>query len=142
MDKLDTVLFYLKLNKDKFIEFRDIEKHFIGKIDRGDLQLIVHKLELDGYIERESKYRTIKQGTLEETFHDNFYRVNYIGLLYEGYIITSEAAKKQRKIQNLKDVLLIVAAWLAGLYGLFEFLKWTISYYQNYICKCHFFLEN
>ncbi len=141
MENLDLVLNYLKNRKDLFIELREIKNHFKGIIPKEDIDLIVDQLLKDGYVYHEAKDRTIRDRLIVETFNDHYYRISYLGLLFEGYVIAYETGQNERRIQNLKDRLLIVAAWMAGIYGIFEILKWSVSYFQTYICHCHFFLE-
>lgn len=98
-------------------------------------------LEEDKYVLSIRIPREFKSGVfVTESVHIE-YKINYNGLLFEGYVNAFETVQNQTRIQNLKDNFLIAGAWLAGLYGVFEIAKWATSYFQTYICHCVFFLE-
>jgi len=74
-----------------------------------DLRLIFDKLHKDGYLDK--AYHSI---TGDEQFSINF-KGKFFSRKEGGYAANAEMEKRRKEIQNLKDWLLIVGSYLAGI---------------------------
>lgn len=105
-----TLLMGLKLN--------EIEGHIKGEtiiLSRRLLKEILFKLEKDGYLKIEEEPIKIPTTGIVPV---DFYYITIEGELFRnsgGYVKAFEREIRQKKIQNLKDWLLIWGSWIAGL---------------------------
>jgi len=74
-----------------------------------DIQLIFDKLHKDGYLDKYSHFVT----------GDPIYSINFNGKFFSrkegGYAAKAKTEKRRKRIQNLKDWLLIAGSYLAGI---------------------------
>jgi hypothetical protein len=123
-DFLDNTLRQLLLETDISPDPQPREVIFMRKgqrLNTRDMHIVIQKLLKDGYA-----------GSLPDK---EWYYITFDGakLIKDGgYTKASEKAKYQKKIQNLKDYLVIVGAWMAGTGSIcllyFEYVKMNHHY--------------
>lgn len=124
---LDAILEYLRINNDKEqkdsldgsrITMADIMNHLQNRfnyaLSHQEIIRPLKKLQNDGFI--------------EDGYHD-FY-ITYDGYLFHGY---EAQAKYDKSINRNNQIRSFALAWgtaLAGIYGLFEILKWAFHHFH------------
>ena len=112
---------------DIFVNLMNVE------ISSRDMHIVINQLKKDGYVDAivYTKQQTQKDGIplLADT---ELYFVTFSGakLLHEGgYTTFYEKEVRQKKIQNLKDWLIIFGSWMAGIGTVFLFLVEIIKFF-------------
>ncbi len=115
--KLDELLMYFKEHsptKD------NLELHFIN-YDSKDLRIWSDKLYRDGFI---TIYPTPVNGI---TIDNPIYEITVEGQLFKGYVSVLEVQRLSLMRNRVVIVATTIGTSLAGLYGLFEILKYLLG---------------
>lgn len=117
IEKIDQVLNYLKINdsgaSDKLSEFLKDKT-----IQKYEFQQILVKLEKDGY------------ANFIKSFDTGFYRISFEGSLFKGYRVLGRANLLKQRLFLIREWSLALGTVLAGMYGLFEILKWLFHHFH------------
>jgi|SRR5471030_1337930 len=128
LQKLDKILGILIISKEKRASMVQILLDANDEITYNDFDIVTTKLIKDGYIERPYGFSNPESHTI--------YSLTFEGLIFYqkgGYIYYS----KNEKRKNIKDTIYIwavaIGTSLAGIYGLFEILKWVAHHFHLHL---------
>lgn len=111
----------LKYLQDKYHYKDDAE------INSAQLEQIVEKLRGDGYVYVVDSHMYVTTKEIQPGWYIRRTFNGEIFILDGGYVTLYERVKRRRKIQNLKDWLLIFGTWVAGV-AAFLLLIWQVFF--------------
>jgi hypothetical protein len=118
--KLDTVLNYIK-NHDVVYKDELIKRMDDLSITRVELGRIIYRLIDDKNITENPSLRPDKIP---------FYVATFDGFLFESYVQHAKQATTSNRNEYIRTLLLTYGTALAGVYGLFEILKWVFHHFH------------
>jgi len=120
---LDVFRCYKDASLDDYIEIENIVPLVIKNgliIDRGEIIKILLKLIKDGFIDKK---------VLDEHYKLYSYAITFDGKLFSGYKKQLKYDRVINRNHRIRVFLLAYGTALAGLYGLFEIVKWIVNYF-------------
>ena len=129
LEKLDILLEVLRSQKDaiafnRILELlKQINPDFNGKW----LKMALYKLERDKFIEAELFNK-------DDPKANSIWLLSIEGSIFHGYIEQFSVLRTNRRLSRLQNWTLSIGTGLAGLYGLFEILKW----FYHHFCWMHY----
>ena len=123
--ELDFVFFFFKENDQEYevhVLLEELKKVEL-EIDILKLERIINKLHKDEMIDCRK----------EDYFNDPnnvgyFYKISYNGYIFKGYVTDACNSFWKNLRGRCQTLILVVGTGLAGLYGLFEMLKWLFHH--------------
>jgi hypothetical protein len=118
LQKLDKILEILKKNKEHRVRMKEII-HSNKEITYDNFDMIINKLMKDGYVDRPYDF--------SNPLSDTFYSLTFEGLVFHdkgGYIEQERQLKISTCNKRIQNILLTYGTTFAGVYGIFEILKW------------------
>jgi hypothetical protein len=122
IEKIDCLLNYFYSEKSRQVIFSDISQHF--KIDNGLVREILDRLINDGHV-KEFK----QQKPVNPEYHT--YSITFNGRIFKeagGYKEDQKARNTLFRKKRIQNVLLTCGTVAAGLYGIFEIIKWIFHH--------------
>jgi hypothetical protein len=96
-------------------------------IDNVNSCLEIKGIELPGNEIENALLKLVKDGFAEIDDDDNF-RITFEGILFEGYEDKLKKEHISNRNKSVQTILLIGGTLAAGLYGIFEVLKWLFHH--------------
>jgi len=116
-EKLDFVLFALR-NHDEEQRYaqllNNVNLRYNVNVSIPEYKRILHKLEKDGFI------------LVEKV---DLYSITLDGYYFKGYVIANKNLLRRNHLLSFRDWTLAIGTGMAGLYGLFEILKWCYHHF-------------
>ena len=129
LEKLDILLEVLRSQKDAIAFNRILEllKQINPDFNAKWLKMALYKLERDKFIEAELFNK-------DDPKANSIWLLSIEGSIFHGYIEQFSVLRTNRRLSRLQNWTLSIGTGLAGLYGLFEILKWFYHHFHWMHC--------